>query len=57
MRKVVQIAVVQESETAQPAVLALDDDGTVWVGSLMSKTTPCWRQLPPLPSKPNGDAP
>lgn len=50
-RKIVQIAVRQESESMLPAVYALASDGTVWGIASMGNDAVRWFCLPALPQE------
>ena len=49
-RKVVQIIVVPEGENYKPAILALAEDGSIWIRGAGSKEG--WLQIPALPDAP-----
>jgi hypothetical protein len=57
-RKIVQIAVIPESDSLHCSLVALADDGTTWIGRArdMFEGNPnanLWRPLPPLPPNDN----
>jgi len=51
MRKVVQIAIAPEGDNCLPLLVALADDGTMWLGNipLSDPVNPEWVQVPPIP--------
>jgi len=54
MRKIIQIAVIPEGDTVNSEVLALCDDGTLWV--TLCKSVPlCWNRMPLIPQDDNND--
>lgn len=47
-RKIVQIAVMQRDEKHPDAIVALADDGTLWLGDLNTHAAD-WTPMPPIP--------
>lgn len=47
-RKIVQIAAIPRADPEPDTVLALADDGTIWLAEL-NVHQPDWRQVPPIP--------
>lgn len=51
--KVIQIAVISDTESDDQAVFALTETGDIWKLPLTYRTQSPWQKLPPIPSEPN----
>lgn len=54
-RKIIHVSVVPEGDTTHPHIVALCDDGTLWMSISTDPGKRCWTQYPEIP-QPGTDA-